>query len=348
MSRRVSKEGKPINDCDLVSWKMKQRFRALFFAAYHFLDGGEHWTEAAAILHQRVVSEVSSHPILARTIHGEMNGWSLLQVFCEKTSGFCRETIQFLIDTNPHMILWRHWRSTMLTGRVLSIHMIAENMQYCKMMPWIAEHYPWVFEHSYCQKRPPHFEMLRNHVHGECDVETARRFYELYPQGLREKERFMSFGCYPLFVCFKGGFEPDAEIFIWIAQQYPEAVYHQPVNGYNLLYDVCFALAAEDREETEDIPYTCTPNMAKICRFLICEHADLLHQIADDNGNLPIHMLTRRCNRPLVQEMILVMVKACPKCVLGEAGTFHPKLATIPLLNKCTHPLLTNWKPMKQ
>ncbi len=50
-------------------------------------------------------------------------------------------------------------------------------------------------------------------------------------------------------------------------------------------------------------------------------------------------MLARRCNRPLVQEMILLLIKVCPECLLGEAGTLLPELAAIPFIQQ-VHPLI--------
>ena len=95
-----------------------------------------------------------------------------------------------------------------------------------------------------------------------------------------------------------------------MAEQYPEAVYHQ-VGKFPLLHLVCKSLARSH----------CTPNMAKIGRFLISEHGGLARQHAEMNYRrfdaevLPIHMIAHRCNRPTVQEVAVLLLKAYPESI---------------------------------
>lgn len=129
-----------------------------------------------------------------------------------------------------------------------------------------------------CQDNPPHLEMVSCCVEGQCDPETVRKFYELQPQCLREKS--VRRGC-PISVSVKGrAVLLSADLFIWVAEQYPEEVYHKE-GEFCLLHRVCKSLAG----------FCCTPNMSKIGRFLISVHPGLIRQ----KGK------AKSCNRPLVQ-----------------------------------------------
>ena len=127
--------------------------------------------------------------------------------------------------------------------------------------------------------------------------------------------------------------DPDADIVIWMSKQYPEAVYHISMDGYTSLHNVCMALAAErDTREQEATPFRCTPNMARICRFLISEHPGLIRHQVRGRRNLPIHLLANRCNRPIVQAVIILLLKAYPECVHVNADKYHPELFSVPFI----------------
>ncbi len=138
---------------------------------------------------------------------------------------------------------------------------------------------------------------------------------------------------YPLSKCLSGHKEPDADLVIWMAQQYPAAVYHKPMHGLTVLHRVCGSLAMMENE-FEYAPIQCTPNMAKICRFLISEHPRLVEEQIHNGGYLPIHMLAGHCNRPIVQEIAILLLKAYPDCVQVKAGRLHPKLSMVPFIQQ--------------
>ncbi|GAX10704.1 hypothetical protein FisN_14Lh221 [Fistulifera solaris] len=78
--------------------------------------------------------------------------------------------------------------------------------------------------------------------------------------------------------------------------------------------------------------------MAKLCRFLISKHPQLIRQ-KDDNGYLPIHMLAHRCNRPIVQQMVILLLKAYPECVQVKAGNVYSELSRVRFIQR-VHPLI--------
>lgn len=85
----------------------------------------------------------------------------------------------------------------------------------------------------------------------------------------------------------------------------------------------------------------CTPNIAKVCRFLISEHAGLVRRRDCDGRSLPIRLLAKRCNRPLVQEIAVLLLKAYPECVHVRAAKWQPRLSTVPFIQQVL-PLVHN------
>ncbi len=330
---------KPVLDTK-VPHALRQMFQALFVAAFNLFgirqDGD--LKAAAALLHRCVKEQVMANPILASIVFTSARKWSLLEVFCAKTHHACPDTIQFLIEMNPHALLWAHRNSDGFV-RTAPIHLLPKSGR-CHLLPWIAERYPWVLEHKLCQKNPPHLELIYCYSNdGDCDQETVRRFYEIYPQGLREKRKFRPLAPYPLAALFTGFAEPHADLFFWMAEQYPEAVYHEASLGCTLLHQICYHMAVKENNE-ERVAWMCTPNVAKICRYLISEHPRLVRRQVGNDKSLPIHKLARACNRPLVQEMVILLLRAFPECVNVKAHKWDPKLLRIPFI-KHVHPLIT-------
>ncbi len=313
--------------------ELKEKFHSLCKEAkdiFEMQDLTEHRESIVARFHRRVVDDFSAHPVLARTVeadHQRIRELTLLAMVCFSGST-CRETIYFLLQVNPYALLY------VLSANDTLIHVIAADRRICDVLLWIVEHYPWVFQHAVCQLRPPHIELMTDYVYGHCSLETVRKFYELYPQGLREiGSPLLMFGpWYPLSLCIDGANDPDANFCIWMAEQFPDAVYHLLTRGpmeYTVLQKVCSSLAST----------TCTSNMAKICRFLITEHADLIRQQGYFGERLPIDILAGRCNRPLVQEVAVLMMKTCPECVKDNACNWLPSLSTNPFIQQ-VHPLV--------
>ncbi|GAX10710.1 hypothetical protein FisN_14Lu250 [Fistulifera solaris] len=313
--------------------ELKETFHSLCKEAEDIIkmqDLTEHRESTVARFHRRVVDNFSAHPVLARTVvadHERIRELTLLAMVCFSGS-ICRETIYFLLQVNPYALLYVLFMNDSL------IHVIAVDRRIYDVLLWIVEHYPWVFQHAVCQLKPPHIWLMRDYVYGQCSLETVRKFYELYPQGLRERETsLLMFGpWYPLSLCIDGENDPDANFCIWMAKQFPDAVYHLLTRGfmkYTVLQKVCSSLAST----------RCTSNMAKICRFLITEHADLIRQQGCFGEPLPIVTLAAHCNRPLVQEAAVLMMKTCPECVKDNAGNWLPSLSPNPFIQQ-VHPLV--------
>lgn len=118
--------------------------------------------------------------------------------------------------------------------------------------------------------------------------------------------------------------------------------------GYTILHELCLRLGERDELHLEVMEEDRTETssqraltLAKICRFLITAHPDLTREQVKDRGYLPIHMLAHRCNRPLVQEIVVLLLRAYPDCVSVKAGEFRPALCTVPFIQNL-RPLILN------
>lgn len=338
MSYEVPESVIPVFDFQLPP-ALQRKFHALFdeITCLYRINIGEAAVKAAAVrLYKNIKTAVSAYPVLAQTINSKANLHSLLEIASIFTGYHCNATTKFLIETNPCALVWAHPDRDGNNDRG-PIHFLGENGWNCALLPWVAQHYPWVFRTDLCQTKPPHLAMTRHYVGRQCSLEIARAFYELYPQGLREKDRTVANGRYPLSVSLEGSEEPNADFFIWMATRYPKAVYHNPSGGHTVLHVVCTILAAN---YNDSVLCACTPNMAKICRYLIAEHPSLIRQKARD-GYLPLHMLAKSCNRPLVREMVVLLLKAYPESVQVKAGGVHPELSSVPFIQK-VHSLIVD------
>lgn len=112
----------------------------------------------------------------------------------------------------------------------------------------------------------------------------------------------------PLLISLEGFHEPGAGLFIWMAAQYPEAVYHDPVPGYTILHKVCDTLAMKENEHVF-VPNKCTPNVAKMWHFLISDHS--LKKTITANI-CQFHKLANCCNLPLVREIVILLEQRTP------------------------------------
>ncbi len=305
MSYEIHESSRPIPHSELSS-DLNETFVELVFKLYELDQIHEDLesirSRAIVDLHQSLQREIRAHPLLAQVT---LNGSTLLDIVCQKVGSAGQETIRFLIEANPHALVHRQSDDV-----ATPLHFLAGSGWASDWLLWIVERYPWVFQHKACQQFPPHLEMMSSYVTGRCELETVRRFYELYPKGLRERNESSTVG-YPLSASLRGTKEPDADFFIWMARQYPAAVYFELTQVPTVLQFVCFLLASTK----------CTPNMARICRFLISEHPDTVRQLVTGFGYLPIHMLAPQCHRPLVQEMVILLLKAYPECLQQVNGT---------------------------
>ena len=318
-----------------------EAFRALFDEAYALWQLRPHnksLQSAALLFHRHVPRSVSAHPDIL-TMMDEKKKWSLFECLCKQAHGACHKTLKFLIQTNPQML---NWPCTLLYGEKSTLlHLIADNVWHCTLLPWIGERYPEAFQHEMSRRNPPHLAMMKFYANERIGVETVRKFYEKYPQGLGENDKVSPIVGYPLSITLKGTRVPDVDLFVWMAKQYPEAVHHRFNRGLTILHEACFSLAViEDENELEYGPSDSTLDLSYICGFLVTEHPSLVREKWHDYGcYLPIHMLVEDCHRLTVRAVVYVLLKAYPECLQVEAGTLYPKLATVPFLQKI-HPLV--------
>jgi len=182
----------PILDVDLPTEELKTTFRGLFDETYAVFDDHvdeESINNAGAALCRHIQEQVSAHPVLAQTVAKDMLRWSLLRVVCEKTysNPICHDAIKFLIQMNPHALFWK-WDDRSGNWEPV-IQLIAKNTCHCVLLPWIAQHFLWVFQHPSCREDPPHLHLVDNYANTPgFDADIVRQFYELFPACLAEQD----------------------------------------------------------------------------------------------------------------------------------------------------------------
>lgn len=157
--------------------------------AHRILDNTEEAIVVYDALFNHVTQQVTEHPVLAKTFTMDERNGFLLAVFCETNYEECHPVIKLLIETNPHALLWNFagQNTSRYSPLITSMRSLAGNGWHCVLMPWIAQHFPWVFGHeSYQENKPAHLTLAENHSRGGCDASVIRNFYELQPKGLRQ------------------------------------------------------------------------------------------------------------------------------------------------------------------
>lgn len=242
------------------------------------------------------------HPTLARVVARDMHHSSMLTLLCDKAhTPLAHSTMKFLIERNPSALLWKrdNWEK-MGIEYSMPIYTMANHHAHHVLLPWIAQHFPWVFEHPDCQARPPTFDFIAQCVNGiALNSALIRQYFTNYPQALSHVDQAQKSN--PLHY-FLGGFtECRLELFQWLVQKCPSSLFQQNAQGWTPLHAACCALAESP-----------TNNMKEICKFII-ERAPQTVHIAAFNGELPIHILKNRQNNAHVQEIILTLLRKYPE-----------------------------------
>lgn len=328
----------PIKNCDLPTRLEAALFDSLFHAAHVLraprlgVDEEELDVEEAN-LYQKLKESLASHPVLAQTVNSSvLYWWSLLWAFCEKTHS--TRSVKLLIETNPDALLYG--QGTGRYDRSFPLATIAGN-RHQVLLPWIAQQFPWVFRHRGCRNEPPHLKLVRSYTAGNCNAELVREFYQAYPEGLSEPDKIR--GEHTLTILQSDGWRKcEADLFIWMVQQAPEIALERNRSGMSLLYSACANLSSSFDPYAVGPQFVCTENMATVCRFLVTTFPSMVKMNFGGRG-LPIHLLARRCNRPLVQDVAILLMREYPDCLSRTAGGHLPVLSEVPFLQQVA-PLL--------
>lgn len=281
--------------------------------------------------HDLVTGSVTKFPMLARTVHKSILNWSLLTLTCEK---FCHKwshrTIKFLIEMNPSALIWR--RADIGES---PIYAIADHRNHNTLMPWIAQTYPWVLDHARCQADQdgneidhPTINLVETYSNGHCSEGTLRNYFEVYPKGLNKKDGIGE--VLPLQIILTGHEECSADFFQWMAERDTNTLnYTAERQNWNTLHFACMHL----------LEYS-TENSAKICHYIIDKCPEMMKQ-TDVEGNIPIHFIARRCNRPAIQGVLVRLLREYP-----ESYDTTVKAWGYPPLDLRSIPFLQHVKPI--
>jgi len=306
-------------------------FHELFDAAYEipwYADTEAEIKGACEALNERIIQAVTNHPVLARVVHKQLLNWSLLFVACEKLHReWSHPAIKFLIEKNPSALLWR--RRDADDGGGTPIHAIADHSCHCQLMGWIAETYPWVLDHRICRRHPPTFDFLDRYSRNpSCPASPVRRFFQAYPKAFSQKSML---GDTPFCAILGGYNECDADLFKWMAEEHPKGLkLRSRMGNMSVLVHVCAGLSGFEHYGNDTI---------EIIKYLIKECPKLVRK-QRGNKALPIHGLLNHCNRRVVQNAVILLLKAYPESYTMHArfykapSTFPFTQRIMPLINR--------------
>jgi len=209
-------------------------------------------------------------------------------------------------------------------GGASPIHSIAGDGIHCRLMPWIAENYPWVLDHRVCRRTPPIFLFIKRYLNQCCPAADIRRFFQAYPKALSQKNIH---GDMPLHAIVGGFSECDASLFKWMAEECPKPMERRSRMGISVLENICFGLS-EFAHYSDDC--------IEIIKYLI-ERCPKLVKKKGRTKALPIHSLLSKCNRRKAQDAVILLLKAYP-----ESYDMHARFHKAP----CTFPFVERLKPL--
>jgi hypothetical protein len=299
-------EDTPIEAFDLPTKELRQKYNTLTEEIRDFWRLDKTCVEAAGkVLSELIKQEVTAHTILARAVNNDGTRtllYELFKVISYFGTSVCHDGLKCLIETNPYALLWRGCHSY---GYWNVIRCILGDVSQCDLLLWVMEKYPWIFEHPSFDisddSLPVHRKLAWLHAYYGCEPSIICQFLEFCPKRLLKKEPIG----FLLHEIVNGHEECCAELFMWMADKNPEAISHTQLLLFdiNALHFVCLNLSRSQ----------CTENMTKICRFLVTKYPELVRTEGNiSKGVLPIHYLSHRCNRPFVQEIIILLLKEFP------------------------------------
>ena len=298
---RAKKLQKPVLD-DKLKVQLQEEFREIVADIYNInrlsLHAGHKVDKTIYIaLNERIIREVSAHPLLARAISKDFLNWSLLMTLCSKTHDtWTHPAIVFLIRTNPSSLLWTG--SDTKDSARNPIEVIAGHSSHCVLMPWIAQHYGWILDHPNCLEKPPIFKLVSNYTNGGCKEQILRDFFTFYPQSLGQIDEQQETSLHEIIWGLEGC---SFDFFKWIIEKHPCSLLHQDHLGWTPLHNACLALSE-----------TPTEHVYQICKYLVlmCPQAV---RIAGRGNVLPLHILAERYQQQYVQRMILLLLRDYPE-----------------------------------
>ncbi|KAL3940601.1 MAG: hypothetical protein SGBAC_004885 [Bacillariaceae sp.] len=241
------------------------------------------------------------HSTLVRVVARDMHHSSMLTLLCDKAhTPLAHSTMKFLIERNPSALLWKRddWETTCVESS-MPIYTIVNHHAHHVLLPWIAKHFPWVLEHPDCQARPPTFDFIAQCINGMAlNTALVRQYFENYPQALRHVDSQKST---PLHHFLSGFTECKLDLFRWLVIQCSSALVQPNALGWTPMHAACLALTESPSN-----------NMKEICKFIFQRAPQSVHMMALD-GTLPIHILKNRHNKPNIQEILLILLRAYPE-----------------------------------
>ena len=283
---------------------------------------------ASGELVNHIVEVVSQTPRLTLFVAPSDNNVGLTIAMAVTMTHLCRyagqDILKFLIAVNPHVLTYE-WDyeededdAPMEDHRCSVLRNIAGYSSQNTLLPWIAEKYAWVLDHPNVLLNPaPHLEIVREYVKGDVPPSLLRKFYELYPAGLRQRGGYDDENSdtirslTPLRMCLYRLHEVgkwtdrDSELLRWMVQEYPEAASyqdHQLMGMTGLAEAALYYLHAYYNSEEEERQSAEVDGGSMICRILIEARPEMI-RVADSEGKPPLYHMLHASRVPSVHDL---------------------------------------------
>ena len=291
---------------------------------------------------ERIILEVTANPLLAKVFVVDDRSSLLMEACTELHGDDSHPLIKFLIEVFPHALLW--------VGEECPIYAIAGHPSHCVLMPWIAENYPWVFDHEQFTEKPPVYTLIRMYSYRstegniggiKCTADTIKRFFWAYPQAhtkanqitlvrvhdeLGNETVYPTGGGYPLHMILKGRRECEFHLFKWMTEQCQVGMLKTDCEGKTPLHIACRAL----------IRHRGSLASLDICKYIIKNCPTSVRLICRGNtfgDELPIHYLLKHCHHKSVLEVVTLLLREYPES-FDMKGTTYPPPSSVPFIQQ--------------
>ena len=269
---------------------------------------------------EQVLEAVEKYPILAEVVH-RTDGWSILDLLCSATNTigeeYVLEAIKSVIRKNPYALVWG------MDTDDDPLQYLTVNINHESVFSWITKEFSWIFQLDECKTYKPHIKLLRQIALDRFSrLDVLEEYYKVYPEGLFES--FDPTGTRPIdFLLHQTIFTQQVyRLFQVMLDICPELLAYLDSFGRSLLYRACERLANNSYSGNLD-------QMYRLCMLLL-ERNPGLARVPSNSGRLPILVLSDKCHRTDVQNVMVALLRAMYPNVA-------PHYAEIPFIQRILH-----------
>ena len=306
-------------------------------------DIQSHAAKYEAKLMKALQEFISELPGLPRVLCKPFTPWRLNRMTPEQAAAMSRalhKSIKFMVHKNPHALLWHHDPPEFLDYESSvpcyeeagsAFDNICDNECHASvLLLWLIENYGDVLMGQKFKSAANHRAILRSFCLGFCPTTTVRRFYQLFPQAVKqnvEEDLGVGYENYPIhYAMVEDPEEADFELFGWMVQQHPKTVEVSDSSGQTIFHRL----------------FRNSRNPVQYANILIDECPWIIYK-KDKHGELPINKLVRRRCRmyrrsSFNEEDCKVLVRLLRRMYVSKENPINEILPRVPYVERiCEH-----------